>query len=367
MMRKIAFLINSLGKGGAEHVAVNLAEHFYRQGHEILFVTSRVLPKEYELSFPSKRRILEDEISGGSFGRIGKIPARLNGLKRIWREEKPDVILSFMGKLNLYVMVSAGRSEIPVFLSVRSDPAREYPGVLQKWLAGKLFVRARGVFFQTEMAMGAFPDNVRRHSEVLPNLLDKSFLKPRYDGERDNEIVMVGRLDANKNHAMVFRAFAAVHQDFPEYRLVIYGTGYADGSDTKPALLNLAEELGISSSVIFKGMQTEIRDKIERAKVFVLASGYEGMPNALLEAMASGLCAISTDCPCGGPATVIRDHENGILIPVGDEQALVHALREVMADPALAERLGTAATEIADTLSPEKVCAQWQRAIESRL
>lgn len=366
-MKKIAFLINSLGKGGAEHVAVNLAEHFCAQGYEVLFVTSRILPEEYELSFANKRRILEDEIAHAPFGRIGRIPARIAGLKKIWREEKPDVILSFIGKLNLYVMVSVGRSEIPVFLSVRSDPAREYPGVFQKWLAGKLFARAGGVFFQTDMAMQFFGDSVRCHSEVLPNLLDESFLKPRYEGERDHEIVMVGRLDANKNHAMVFRAFAALHQDFPEYRLVIYGTGYPDGSDTKPALLQLAEELGIRSSVIFKGMQTEIRSKIERARIFVLASGYEGMPNALLEAMASGLCVISTDCPCGGPATVIRDHENGILIPVGDEQALVHALHEVMADPALAERLGMAAVGIADALSPDKVCAKWQRAIESRL
>ena len=78
-MKKIAFLINSLGKGGAEHVAVNLAEHFCTQGYEVLFVTSRVLPEEYELSFPNRRRILEEEISGAPFGRIGKIPAVLRG------------------------------------------------------------------------------------------------------------------------------------------------------------------------------------------------------------------------------------------------------------------------------------------------
>ncbi len=366
-MKKIAFLINSLGKGGAEHVAVNLAEHFCTQGYEVLFVTSRILPEEYELSFPNKRRILEEEISGAPFGRIGKIPARITGLKKIWREEKPDIILSFIGKLNLYAMLSAGRSGIPVFLSVRSDPAREYPGIFQKWLAGKLFAKARGVFFQTDMAMLFFGDNVRCHSEVLPNLLDESFLKPRYEGKRDDEIVMVGRLDANKNHAMVFRAFAALYRDFPDYRLVIYGAGLEDGSDTQPALLKLAAELGISERVIFKGRQSHIREKIERARIFVLASGYEGMPNALLEAMASGLCVISTDCPCGGPATVIRDRENGILIPVGDEQALKQALREVMADETFAERLGTAAAGIADILSSDKVCEQWQRAIESRL
>ena len=374
MKKKIAFLINSLGKGGAEHVALNLAEHFSKIGYEILLVTSRRQPEEYEIAFPLKRRLLEEEIAGAPFGRAGRIPARIGRLAAIWKEEKPDLIVAFIGKMNLYAMLSTGRlffkSRIPVILSVRSDPAREYPSRLQKMLAERLFRKAAGVIFQTEDAMRAFSAQVRKRSAVLPNALDESFVRERYTGKRENEIVMVGRLDANKNHQLLLRAFARLLRECPQkysdFIVKIYGGGLA-GSDTEPMLRTLAEELGIADKVRFMGRRSDIRDQIERSRIFVLSSDYEGMPNALLEAMATGLAVISTDCPCGGPGAVIRDGENGLLIPVGDEAALTAALRRILDDPALEESLGREAAKLAVELAPEKVCRKWQEEIESRV
>lgn len=366
MKKKIAFLINSLGKGGAERVVVNLAEHFSKTGYEILLVTSRRLPEEYAVTFPARRRLLEEEIAGAPFGRIGKAPARIWGLQRIWKEERPDMIVSFIGKLNLYAMLSTRGRKIPVVLSVRSDPAREYPSGFQKRLAEMLFRRAAGVIFQTEDAKRFFSEKIQERAAVLPNALDNSFMNGRYEGPRDDEIVMVGRLDANKNHQLLLRAFARVEKAYPDMKVVIYGGGLP-GSDTEPALRRLSEELGIGGKVSFMGRQTNIRERIERARIFVLASDYEGMPNALLEAMATGLAVISTDCPCGGPRSVIRDGENGILIPVGDEAALEQALRRILENPALEEKLGREAAALARELSPERVCRRWQEEIESRV
>lgn len=374
MKKKIAFLINSLGKGGAEHVALNLAEHFSKIGYEILLVTSRKLPEEYEVAFPVKRRLLEEEIAGAPFGRAGRVPARIRRLAAVWKEEKPDLIVAFIGKMNLYAMLSTGglffKNRIPVILSVRSDPAREYPSHLQKMLAELLFRKAAGVIFQTEDAKLAFSEKVQKHSAVLPNALDESFVRERYTGKRENEIVMVGRLDANKNHQLLLRAFARLQreylQEYPGLIIKIYGGGLA-GSDTEPMLRALAGELGIADKVRFMGRRSDIRDQIERSRIFVLSSDYEGMPNALLEAMATGLAVISTDCPCGGPKTVIRDGENGLLIPVGDEAALTAALQRILDDPELEESLGREAAKLARELAPEKVCRRWQEEIESRV
>lgn len=360
---KIAFLINSLGKGGAERVVINLAGHFAGQGKEILLVTSRVLPEEYEVRFPAKRRLLEEEIKSAPFGRIGKIPARIRGLAKIWKEERPDLIIAFVGKMNLYAVLSAGRMEIPVILSVRSDPAREYPSYFQKKLAEKLFRKAAGVVFQTEDAMHFFSKEVQKHSVILPNALSESFVKARYEGTRNDEIVMVGRLDQNKNHALLFRAFAKIHEEYPSFRIKIYGAGLL-GSDTEPVLKKLAGELGIEKKVDFMGRASDIRNQIERARIFVLASDYEGMPNALLEAMATGLAVISTDCPCGGPAAVIRNGENGLLIPVGDADALETALRRILENPQSEEAMGKEAAKLAKELTPLKVCRKWQDEIE---
>lgn len=364
--KKIAFLINSLGKGGAERVAVNLAAHFWKSGYDILLVTSRRHAEEYEVTFPAKRRLLEEEIAGAPLGRAGKIPARVSGLRRIWKQERPDLVVALIGKLNLYAMLSTAGGKIPVILSVRSDPAREYPSRLQKLLAERLFRRAAGVIFQTEDAMRFFSERVQRHSAVLPNALDESFIRARYEGTRDDEIVMVGRLDANKNHQLLLRAFADIQEDYPAMKVVIYGGGL-EGSDTEPMLRRLSEELGIKEKVLFRGRQTDIREKIERARIFVLASDYEGMPNALLEAMATGLAVISTDCPCGGPRSVIEDGKNGILIPTGDTEALAGALRRILDHPELEERLGREAAKLGERLSPEKVCGLWQEEIENRV
>ena len=371
-MKKIAFLINSLGKGGAERVAVNLAAHFYSQGYEILFVTSRELPEEYVVSFPARRRLLEREIAGAPMGRVGRMPARVWRLRRIWREERPDMIIALVGKMNLYAIVSAAGIQIPVFLSVRSDPAREYPSPLQKKLADVLFRRAAGVIFQTREAADAFPAAVRARAAVLPNALDASFVKPRYEGRRRPEIVMVGRLDANKNHEMLLRVFADMQETYPHWRVRIYGsglhgTGGGPEENTEPLLRMLVQELEIDDKVDFMGRQTNIREKIEAASVFVLVPDYEGMPNALLEAMATGLAVIATDCPCGGPRSVIQNGKNGILIPVGDEQALATALHSVMGDAAYADALGREAAKLAAELSPERVCGLWQKEIESRV
>ena len=103
----------------------------------------------------------------------------------------------------------------------------------------------------------------------------------------------------------------------------------------------------------------QVAEAIGEAGIFVLSSDVEGMPNALLEAMALGLACVSTDCPCGGPRTVIKDGENGLLIPVGDTDALTRALRRIMDDPELEERLGVNAAKIKEDLEPKKVNQMW--------
>ena len=119
-------------------------------------------------------------------------------------------------------------------------------------------------------------------------------------------------------------------------------------------------ELGVNGRVCFEGMVEDVAAHIEKASLFILASAQEGMPNALIEAMALGLPCISTDCPCGGPADLIANGENGILVPVGDRQAMKDAMVRVLEDPALADKLGTAAAAIQEKLDPATVNRMWK-------
>ena len=98
--------------------------------------------------------------------------------------------------------------------------------------------------------------------------------------------------------------------------------------------------------------------------MFVLSSDYEGMPNALMEAMASGLPCVSTDCGGGGARFLIRDGENGFLVPKGDEEALADAMRKILSDKELADMLGNNARKLQETLAPEKIYGEWEAFIK---
>jgi glycosyltransferase involved in cell wall biosynthesis len=94
--------------------------------------------------------------------------------------------------------------------------------------------------------------------------------------------------------------------------------------------------------------------------MFVLSSDYEGMPNVLLEAMCMGMPSISTDCPSGGPRELIEDGVNGLLVPVGDVEALAEAM-EKMADPDFAAQMAEAAYRIREELTSTDVFVSWYR------
>jgi len=356
--KKLAFYINGLGKGGAERVVVNLSGYFVQKGYEVVLVTSRY--REDEFAQPEgTKRIISETIEPGSMNPVSYFCRRFRNIRLIWKAERPDVLVCFIGKCNVIGLITSWGLKIPVYVSVRSDPNQEYASKLMRLLSKTLFARAKGIIVQTEDAGNYFPKYLRNKTVILPNSLDERFLVPRFEGIRRNEIVSVGRLDENKNQKMLIDAFAALSGDYPDWQLKIYGDGTHNVS-TRGQLEQQIHKLHLENRVSLMGRHADIPEQIWKSRIYVLTSNFEGMPNALLEAMALGLACIATDCPCGGPGTVIRDGENGLLIPVGDEQALEEALRKVMDNPALEERLGKNAHKLGEELAPERVNRAWE-------
>ena len=192
-------------------------------------------------------------------------------------------------------------------------------------------------------------------SKVIPNAINPVFLRPAYEGEREKTVVAAGRLTKQKNFELLIRSFAQIAPKFPEYRLVIYGKG-----GLLESLKALAVELGVGERVEFPGYVDNMAETLERASMFVLSSDYEGMPNALMEAMASGLPVVSTDCGGGGARFLVRDGENGLLVPKGDENALAEAMEKVLSDQALAKTLGDNARQLQEMLAPERIYGEWE-------
>ena len=189
----------------------------------------------------------------------------------------------------------------------------------------------------------------------MPNSLSEQFLSVELSDVRRKEIVTVGRIDDNKNQKMLVEAFAEIKEKFPEWSLHLYGDG-----DRKK---KLEEQYG-AEQIVFHGQTPDVVSCIKDSSIFVLPSRQEGMPNALIEAMALRMACISTDCPCGGPADLINSGENGILIPVDDKQALKEQLASVMSNDELRRKLGENARASVEKLNPETVNGKWKEYIE---
>lgn len=149
-------------------------------------------------------------------------------------------------------------------------------------------------------------------------------------------------------------AFAQVHKKHPEYKLKICGKGSEENN-----LEELASELGIDSFVSFMGEVDNVKDELKQSSCFVLSSDYEGLPNALMEVMAVGIPVISTDCPCGGPRTLIRNNESGILVSCGDANGLTDAIEKVISNKEKRIRLGQYGKESAARFRTETVMSEW--------
>jgi len=335
---------------------VNLAEFFYRNHYEVLLVTQYKKEIEYDLSPAIRRLYSEPDESLLTDSRIHNFKVRFQTLRNIWKNDKPEVILAFLGKNNLMAIATSALLQTRVVVSVRGEPTMEYEGRLMQFLAKWLFRHADGVVLQTKQALDFFPRAVRKKSVILPNPLNPLFLQKEPTAEKENLIVAAGRLDDNKNHAMLIHAFAKIATEYPNMKLVIYGEG-----ECRAQLEELIQQKELTERISLPGSVTDIAERIGKARIFALTSNTEGMPNSIMEAMALGVPVVSTDCPCGGPATLIQDGVNGLLVPVGDAYALADAFRQILSNAELERQLGQNALHIREELAPDKVNNQWKK------
>lgn len=382
-VQKIMFHLNSLGKGGAERVVSLLANQFVKNGVEVVIATEWYSEEEYDLE-PQVKRIhagLSEAEENAS--RIAKQWFRIKNLRKVLLQEKPDVLISFCVKANYRAMMASTGTGIPVIVSVRNDPKIDYVGKANS-LMNKLFLnRAAGCVFQTGEAQEFFDEVLQKKSIIICNPVNEKYLK----AERKTaakKIVCVGRLVAQKNQMLLVNAFEKILEKYPEYHLYLYGDGSDDeckdeliryvGStevnvlESQPNNINGTEEtVKLKDNIHFMGLSSMLESDMADAAMFVLPSNYEGMPNALMEAMALGLPVISTDCPCGGSRYWIEPGVTGQLVPVKDVDAMAKAIEFYIQNPEKADRMGTNARERLQEATMDKVFEQWKNYIVKTL
>lgn len=361
MKKTIVFYIATLTRGGAERVIANLANYFYREGYRVYMVTLEPDEGLYPLESGIHKVVLEMKEGGGIAGRGANALRRITQVRSLLKKTKAQTLVSFIGKTNIRAILAALGLPTKVIVSVRSAPEREYAGKFQKTLARFLFCLADGIVFQSEGARAFFPKAAQKKSCILFNPLSPEYRKEPFKGERKNEIVTAGRMDKVKNHRLLVDAFARVEKERPEMRLTIYGDG-----DCMEAVRKQVKRLGLSAKVNLPGDSRNIAEDMRDARIFVLSSDFEGMPNAIAEAFALGIPVVSTDCPSGGAAALVRDGETGLLVPVRDAEKMAAAILRILNDRELEERLRGNALAFSKSLHADRINGMWKDYIESK-
>lgn len=345
-MKRYLFFIGTLCNGGAERVVSILVSQMAKKGMPVEIVTYYDRPVSYELDPKVKMTALETMT--GSRNRL----KNLIELRKYFRENA-RVVISFLAPFNMMAIAAHLGMKTPIVVADRNDPAKVPSNRYVRKLRDFSYRFADGIVVQTQKNKAYFSDAIQKKSRVIYNPIDlKEKAGIAFDTPKTKKIVTAGRLMPQKNQKMMIRAFADVLKKYPEYELVIYGEG--------PSRAELEEqilELGLQTKVSLPGNVTDIHEKIKDAEIFVLSSEFEGMPNALIEAMCLGLPVISTKV--SGATDLIKDHENGLLTENDDQKAFTEAMLELLDDQELRKKCAKNAMHLNDDLEIGKIMEQW--------
>lgn len=353
-MMKVLFINSSLTDGGSERAMTLVANQFVKFGHEV----SMLLVRDKKRTYWVDSRIDTIQLNYPSSSKLRILPRRLRLIRKFVKQTKPDCIVSFMWDINVMMLVATLGLKPRKVISERAFPESPHRSKLSRILEKTVYGLADVIVYQTEMARSFCPRRLIERSVVIPNIVDKPKVAP-HEGQRSKRIVSVGRLAEQKNFSMLISAFAGFSKVYPEYVLEIYGVG-----ELRLSLEKLAVELGIDEKIRFKGYVPNVAKSIRDAAMFVLPSNYEGISNAMTEAMALGLPVICTDCPVGGASMIIEDGVNGFLVPVGDVDALERAMERVILDKALAKRVSIASMKLPQQYSAVLIGRRWESIVE---
>ena len=352
-MRIICY-INTLSGGGAERVMSVLANGLSRRGHIVTVVTDYSTPKEYALDVSVKRAVIDGEFDAGRKGEKLRSLRRVGWIRRFCKQERADIVISFIRNASFRAILATRFLKTKSLISVRIDPKRGYRSWSIATLAKLLYPLADGCVFQTEEAQLWFAPRIQKKSRIIFNPISDAFYKVDPAPMTEKRIVTCGRLEKQKRFDLLISAFNKVCDDFPEYKLEIYGVG-----PLEETLQGQIDAMDRRDRIRLMGRSTDVPNTIKNASLFMLSSDYEGLPNALMEAMALSLPVVSTDCSGGGARALIEHGEDGLIVPCDDVDALATAIRANLEDLEAAKLRGEKAGKKAAGFSAEKIVALW--------
>lgn len=343
VLMRIAFVSQSIAGGGAERVTVNLANRLVTlENMKVFLITGKATENDY---------VCDNRVHCIRALKVNLVQDILTLRKLVFQHEI-DIVVGMGIFSNFCVCLANWEIPAKMVISERNAPAYDKISKKSKLLRFLTYRLADAYVFQTAGAKAFYSKAIQRRGVIIPNPIKPGL--PMRTNEHRKEIVAAGRLSVQKNFAMLLDAFAIICQEKPEYILRIFGQGPCEH-----ALRQQSENLGIADRVVFEGFCDHVHEKIKDSDIFVLSSDFEGIPNALMEAMAMGFPSVSTDCPSGGPQMLIQHKENGLLVPVNDAKKMAEEILWLIDHPEQKERLASAAKETYAKYSIDEITQKW--------
>lgn len=398
--KKVLMVIPHMVGGGAERVAAQIINKMNERGCDTRFIltsaknsevvrsdlnnkTELVLLNEVMKPETAWQKIahIPSRLCSTVFGKIYEkldiyVPALIGKMTIKWQYHReinylrqymlknPDMtVIAFLQPAIPIVLLAAKGLRNKIILSERCDPNRLMKKRYGKKFIEKYYVNADVMVFQTEDARAVYPKSVSSKGVVIPNPIKDNLPKP-YHGERNRYITTFCRISEQKNLPLLVEAFAKVHKDHPEYILRIIGDApNAEGENVLKELDRQINDLKLKNVVMLEPFMKNVHEAVIKDAMYVSSSDYEGISNAMLEAMAIGMPVVCTDCPIGGAKATINDGENGLLVPIMDAEALYKGIEKIIDDNNLSHKISINASKIRDELSLERITQNWEQII----
>lgn len=332
---KLFIIIPTLKQGGAERVSSELASHFSNKGVEVHLVLLAQADNFYEVA----NSVHIHRLGFVNHGKLKKVISEIKvffKLRSLLRQYKPDSVLSFMDKFNIFTILASLFLNLKVFISDRSNPNLKLSPLL---LISKkiLYPLSYGIIAQTTLAKDTLL-GITNHNNivVIPNPVKEVRLFPNI--KKEKIILNVGRLVDEKGQKYLLEAFSKLN--LQDWKLVILGDG-----PLRKDLENLILTLGLTNNVVLPGAVNNIDEWFAKSSIFAFTSISEGFPNALIEAMAAGLPCVSFDCEAG-PGDIIENGINGFLVEERNISELVEKIQSLIDDPILSEKISKNAINV---------------------